>query len=57
MINWIKCLMAKHYMKGLVKKFDGELVDEAFRQKWVHMQGILLTKGNMKWNWKKVNGK
>ena len=29
-------------------------IDEAFNQKWIHIQGLCLTKGRMKLNWRKL---
>ena len=56
-IRWFKVKLAEIYSEKMLKEFQLKPTDEIFRQKWIHMQGIILTKGKMKWNWKKVNGK
>lgn len=40
-------LVAEMAVKGFV-------MTEDFRQKWTFVQGQLLTKGRMRWNWSKV---
>ena len=56
MISLLKYLVAKIWFRSLHKKFrlGQREYDESFRQKWVFLQGQILTKGKMKWKWFKV---
>jgi len=48
-----KYRIAKIWFEKLASSFN-ENIDEAYKQKWVHLQGQILTKGKMRWNWSKL---
>ena len=55
MIRWIKYKIACRMAEKMSKQFN-EDVDEDFRQKWTFCQGQMLTRGRLKWNWRKIWG-
>ena len=53
----VKYTWATISFEKMAKEFDPANCDYAFRQKWTHMQGQILTRGRMKWNWEKALGR
>jgi len=54
--NKIKYIVAKVWFEKVASQFKPDC-GEDFRQKWIHLQGQILTKGKMRWNWGKLIGK
>jgi len=55
-MNLLKYIVAKIWFGHMCKTIDIDAVDERIQQRWVHLQGQILTKGRIKWNWKKLLG-
>ena len=54
MKTWIKYLAAKWLMNRMMRTVIPNEIDKKTADKWNHLQGLLITKGNIKWRWDKI---
>ena len=57
MISLIKYWIAKIWFKKVAAQFYRDpkaYSNKQFQQKWIHLQGQILSKGRIKWRWDKL---
>lgn len=60
LLNWVARTAKYFFAKALWEKMKYDLqkgkiqMTEELNQKWIHLQGQVLTRGQLKWRWEKI---
>ena len=54
MLKFLKYALAKFLLQRMANSLNPPEITQKQADRWNHLQGLVLTKGRIKWNWRKI---